>query len=243
MLDALAQSGAWLAAESPDAVVALSARWLSDGPFLVDIGKRHRTLTDYSGFGVEVRYDCAGLPALARALVDEGTRLDIRVGATQRGVDSGITVPLHFLLPRSPVPVVPLSLALRSLAECRKWGAVLARVLTARPERIVFVVGGLLSHDQHAWNLKREVPEARQFDEQALQALQAGAWDALRTVDARVRERAQPEAEMRHLEVLRGFLGSDLPGVVRCYEPGPGIGAALVEFELPVRDAATTPRD
>jgi hypothetical protein len=81
MLDALAQSGAWLAAESPDAVVALSARWLSDGPFLVDIGKRHRTLTDYSGFGVEVRYDCAGLPALARALVDEGTRLDIRVGA------------------------------------------------------------------------------------------------------------------------------------------------------------------
>jgi hypothetical protein len=30
--------------------------------------------------------------------------------------------------------------------------------------------------------------------------VQAGAWDALRTVDARVRERAQPEAEMRHLE-------------------------------------------
>jgi len=240
MLTALANEATWLAAEAPDAVVALSARWDSEGPFLVDTGKRHRTLTDYSGFGVEVRYDCNGLPALARALVEAGTRADVRVGAAQRGVDSGVTVPLHFLLPKSPIPVVPLSLAQRPAAECRKWGAVIARTLAARSERIAFVVGGLLSHDRHAWNLKREVPEAREFDEQALRALEAGEWETLRTLEPRVRERAQPEAELRHLEVLRGFLGSDVPGVLRCYEASPGVGSALVEFELPVHDGATT---
>jgi aromatic ring-opening dioxygenase catalytic subunit (LigB family) len=117
---------------------------------------------------------------------------------------------------------------------------VIARVLAARPERIAFVVGGVLSHDRHAWNLKREIPEAREFDEQALRALEAGAWDTLGMFEPRVRERAQPEAELRHFEVLRGFLGSDRPGVVRCYEPSPGVGSALVEFDLTVADEAET---
>ena len=56
-------------------MVALSARWVAEGPFLVDAGRRHRTLTDYPGFGVEVRYDCQGHPELARRLVEAGVRL------------------------------------------------------------------------------------------------------------------------------------------------------------------------
>lgn len=231
MLEALEQEAARLVEESPDTVVALSARWQSAGPFQVDAGARHRTLTDYSGFGVEVRYDCAGHPALARDLVDAGVRSGVRVGAAQRGVDSGVTVPLHFLLPRRHVPVVPLSVAVRTAAECRRWGEVIRSVLAARVERVTMIVGGLLSHDAHAWSLGREVPEARTFDEHALQALTAGSWHALAPADGRIVERAHPEAELRHLEVLRGFLGGDIPGQVLCYEPGPGIGAALVAFE------------
>jgi hypothetical protein len=45
-------------------------------------------------------------------------------------------------------------------------------------------------------------------------------------------ERAHPEVELRHLEILRGFLGADVIGQVRSYESAPGVGAALVEFEL-----------
>src|SRR5262245_42555497 len=74
MLEALAEAGARLQAESPAAVVALSARWESPGPFLVGSDARHRTLTDYAGFGVEGRYDCDGHPGLARALVEAGQR-------------------------------------------------------------------------------------------------------------------------------------------------------------------------
>lgn len=232
MLVALEVQSARLQVEAPEIVVVLSARWESEGPFLVDAGKRHRTLTDYPGFGVEVRHDCPGHPGLARALVAAGTAAGVRVAATKRGVDSGVTVPLHFLIPASRGPVVPLSLADRSPAECRAWGATLRSALAARPERIVFVVGGMLSYNQHAWSLGRDLPEARDFDERMLEALRSGAWDAVRPPKPAQAERVQPQAGFRHLEVLRGFLGSDPPGVILCYESSPGVGSALVDFEL-----------
>src|SRR5262245_27486677 len=87
MLAALEAESEALRAESPAVVVALSARWMSEGPFLVGAGKRHRTLTDYSGFGVEVRYDCEGHPALARALVAAGTRAGVRAAEATRGIE------------------------------------------------------------------------------------------------------------------------------------------------------------
>jgi 3,4-dihydroxyphenylacetate 2,3-dioxygenase len=232
MLEALAEQSARLHAESPDVVVALSARWVSGGPFLVDAGRRHRTLTDYPGFGVEVRYDCPGHPELARMLVAAGIAAGVRVAAAKRGVDSGVTVPLHFLLPASRLPVVPLSLADRSPAECRAWGATLRTVLAARPERIALVIGGLLSDNQHAWGLRREIPEGRAFDERILEALRAGRWDDVHSGSPAEVERVQPQAGLRHLEVLRGLLARDGAGVVVCYESGPGVGAALMEFEL-----------
>ncbi len=232
MLAALAEQSARLRAESPEVVVVLSARWDSEGPFLVDDGRRHRTLTDYPGFGVEVRYDCEGHPALARALVEAGTRAGVRVAAVKRGVDSGVTVPLHFLLPSPARPVVPLSLADRSPGECRAWGATLRQALAVRRERIAFVVGGMLSDNQHAWGLGRDLPEARDFDQRVLEALRSGAWDAVRPREPREVERVRPQAGLRHLEVLRGFLAHDAAGLVGCYESGPGVGAALVEFAL-----------
>src|SRR5438477_1798289 len=119
MLEALAAQAERLQADAPDAVVALSPRWLSEGPFLVGANRRHHTLTDYVGLGVEVRYDCPGHPALARQLVTAGIAAGVRVAETRRGVDSGITVPLHFLLPASRLPVIPLSLADRPPDECR----------------------------------------------------------------------------------------------------------------------------
>src|SRR5262245_45250020 len=206
MLEALARESGRLSEEKPEVVVALSARWISPGPFQVDVGKRHRTLTDIPAFGVEMRYDCTGHPVIARALVDAGAAAGVRVGPTQRGVDSGVTVPLHFLLPRKESTVVPLSIATRPAAECRAWGQIVRRVLDARPEKVALVIGGLLSHDAHAWSFQRDVPEARVFDDHALQALAAGTWNGLTVADPKIVERAQPEAGLRHLEFLRGFL-------------------------------------
>lgn len=232
MICTLEESAAKLAAAAPAAVVALSARWNAPGPFRVDGGRQHRTLTDYSGLGVEVRYDCPGEPALARALVEAGHRAGLPVGLATRGVDSAISVPLSFLLHSHRIPVVPLSLPQRSPSECRAWGAAIRRALTAWPERVAFVAGGSLSHNLHAWGLKREVAETAELDDHVMEALERGAWDEARSIPSRVAEAARPEAKLLHLEVLRGFLGEGAVGRVLCYESGPGVGEALVEFAL-----------
>jgi aromatic ring-opening dioxygenase catalytic subunit (LigB family) len=230
MLEAYAAAARRLEAERPAAIVALTARWEAPGPFLADAGRRHSTLTDYHGFGVEVRYDCHGAPALARAIVETARAAGVRAATTTRGVDSGVTVPLHFLASRRLYPVVPVSLALGTAAGHRAWGAALRCALDAWPERVTFVVGGMLSHNVHAWNLKRETPEAQSFDGRVLEILKSGAWDELERLELRSRAKALPEANLMHLEVLRGLLGKDLAGTLLCYEPGPGVGAALVEF-------------
>jgi len=90
MLEAYAAAARELEAERPAAIVALTARWEAPGPFLADAGRRHTTLTDYYGFGVEVRYDCHGAPALARALVESARAAGVRAATTTRGVDSGV---------------------------------------------------------------------------------------------------------------------------------------------------------
>jgi aromatic ring-opening dioxygenase catalytic subunit (LigB family) len=237
MLQALEQASQRLVAEQPEIVVALSARWISTGPFLVGTGARHATITDYTGFGVELRYECLGAPALGRALVDAGQKAKVAVGPTARGIDSGITVPLHFLLPSRSAPVVPLSIAPRARDECRRWGEVLRATVAARKERVAFVVGGLLTHHEHAWNLGRDVPEARELDQRVLDLLARGEWEGLEAGSRDLAAKAQPEAGLRHLDVLRGFLGDGARGELKCYESSPGIGAALVEFPI-TRDAA-----
>jgi len=238
MLTALGEASQRLYAETPAAIVVLSARWNAPGPFRVDAGRRHTTITDYADLGVEARHDCPGNPALARALVEAGMRDGVHVAAATRGVDSGVTVPMHFLTPRPRLPVVPLSLPPRAAAECRAWGGSIRRALAAWPERAAFVVGGGLSRNEHAWNLKRDVPEARAFDEWALGALQRGAWSEVSARDPALSAKAQPEAGLLHLEVLRGFLGDDVRGTLLCYESGPGVGAALMEFETAPLPAA-----
>lgn len=239
MLLALEQASQRFLAESPEIVVAMSARSETPGPFQVGTAKNHTTITDYIGFGVEVRYDCIGHPALGRALVEAGQKAKVPVGANTRGIDSGICVPLHFLVPARGLPVVPLAIAPRTVAECRHWGGVLRRVLSARAERIGFVVGGLLSHNEHAWNLGRDVPEGRAFDEQVLERLTRGEWEGLSAAGGELAAKALPEAGLRHLEVLRGFLASDARAEVRCYQSNPGMGAALVEF--PVTEEVSAP--
>jgi 3,4-dihydroxyphenylacetate 2,3-dioxygenase len=205
---------------------------MSNGPFLVDESARLSAISDYSGPPAGSRHGATGHAALAHALVAAGERAGVRIGPARRGADSGVMVPVHFLSPDRRVPVVPLSVAPQGASAHRTWGRTLRETLEARPERIAFVVGGVLSSNGHAWNLRREVPGSLAFDAWALERLQAGEWDALARPEKRWLKDAQPEARLRHLELLRGMLGADVPGVVRAYEAAPGMGAALVEFAL-----------
>jgi len=238
MLSAFAAQSAELEAESPEAFVVVSSRWISNSTFLVDDARQHRSLIDLPGFGVEPRYDCAGEPALAQAILEQARGAGLRASAARRGVDSGTSVPLHFLARTRRAPVVPASLSGASAEEHRRWGACIRRVLSGWSSRVAFVVSGALTFNPHEFNLKRENPEVRELDQQLLEALQRGEWDRLAALEHDRGERAQAEAGWRHLEVLRGFLAGDLSGRVCAYESLPGFGAALVKFEIAAEVAA-----
>ncbi|MFM7232010.1 MAG: hypothetical protein ACKOC6_01920 [bacterium] len=232
MIEALTEAGRRLAAEAPEVVVAVSSRWTSNGPFLADDSPQHRSVIDLPGFGVEPRYDCPGHPVMARALVEAANRVGVRAAVGHRGTDTGISIPLHFLVRERDVPVVPVSIGAGTREENRAWGESLRTALHARPEKVAFVVGGALSFNQHAFNLKRDLAEAIDLDEAVLQVLRSGRWNELATVDPVLVERAWPDAGLRHLEVLRGFLLGDRSGRVIEYERSPGIGTVLAEFAL-----------
>jgi aromatic ring-opening dioxygenase catalytic subunit (LigB family) len=233
MVDALRDASQRLFDEIPEALVVLSARWGTPGPFMIDAGPQHDLPVAYGGYNIGGRYRGPGQPALARALVKAGAQAGVRVIALTRRLDTGIAVPMHFLVPSRDLPVVPLSVVNQSREDCRHWGAAIRQALEAWPQRVAFIVSGLLTFNLHAWTLHREVPEGTDFDQRTLDALREGRWDGLAAYDERTLERIQPEARMRHLEVLRGFLGEDVKGTVICYEGGTGVGAALIEFPVP----------
>jgi len=232
MIEALSAAGQRLATEAPEAIVAVSSRWVSPGPFHADDSRRHRSVIDLPEFGVEPRYDCPGHPALARALVEGAARVGVRAACSRRGTDTGLSIPLHFLVRERRTPVVPVSLRDGTREEHRAWGESLRRTLHAWPERVAFVVGGALSFNRHAFNLRRELEEVRALDDEVVEAMRRGRWDVLAELDPRWLEKAQPDAGLRHLEVLRGFLLADLPGQVLERESSPGLGTVLAEFPL-----------
>lgn len=232
MIEAVTAAGERLGSEAPEAIVALSARWVSNGPFHADDARSHKSVIDLPGFGVEPRYDCLGHPALARAVAGDAARAGLRAECARHGMDTGVSVPLHFLVRDRKVPVVPVSLSEGTREEHRAWGESIRHTLSARRERIVFVVGGALAFNLHAFNLRRDLEESRELDEIVLDVVRRGRWDALAEIDPALLEKAQPDAALRHLEVLRGFLLGDLPGRVLERESSPGLGTALVEFAL-----------
>lgn len=233
MIEAVEAAGRRLMADEPAAIVALSARWVAPGPFHADDAERHRSVIDVPGFGVEPRHDVNGHPALARAIVERAARNGLRATVARRGADTAISIPLHFLERARRLPVVPLSIGEGSREEHRAWGATIRQALNEWPERVAFLVGGALSWNLHAFNLRRDVPECRELDEGALAAMSRPAWGDLEALVARLGERARPEADLLHLEVLRGFLVLESArGDVLEHETSPGIGTALVEFQL-----------
>jgi aromatic ring-opening dioxygenase catalytic subunit (LigB family) len=232
MLEALAFTAERLHAEQPDAIVAVSARWVSPGPFHADDQSRHGSVIDLPGWGVEPRYDCPGHPALARAIVESAQRLGVRAATARHGTDTGISIPLHFLARARQLPVVPLSIGEGTREEHRAWGAAIRHALNAWGERAAFVVGGALSFSQHDFNLRREVPDGVELDAQVLALIARGEWGGLAQLDRVRAARARLEAGLMHLEVMRGFLLVETPGEVLAYEASPGIGAALAAFAL-----------
>jgi 4,5-DOPA dioxygenase extradiol len=97
----------------PQAILSISAHWLTDGGSLVTTAASPRTNHDISGFPRQIydfQYTAPGNPAVAR---DVATALDGHIpvmGDTEWGFDHGTWLVLKYMYPQADIPVLQLSI-------------------------------------------------------------------------------------------------------------------------------------
>jgi 4,5-DOPA dioxygenase extradiol len=208
----------------PQAIVVVSAHWQEGPPFRVTASPAPRLIYDFSGFPPKLHrfvHPCPGAPALAADLL-------ARLGAAgleaipdpERGLDHGVWVPLHLLFPRTPIPVVALSLLPDDAAAVERAGRALAPL---REQGILLLGSGGVVHNlgRLAWQDKAAPVEgwARDFDAWARQRIAAHDGEGLRRrAGAPAAALAVPSTE--HFDPILFVLGAADPGepVVWLYE-------------------------
>jgi 2,3-dihydroxyphenylpropionate 1,2-dioxygenase len=170
---------------------------------------------------------------LARAIVEEGVERGFDLLYTQHAVlDYAFYVPLHFTMPAPAVPIVPLHVNVYLPPQplprrCYEWGAALGAILRARPERVVLMASGGLSHFP---GTDRYASPDYEYDRLLLERLAAGRGRELAAVTGQELDKAG-NVELRTWITLLGAVG-DARAEVYCYEPSWHHGNAVAEWVL-----------
>ena len=124
----------------PQAVLVISAHWMSQGSTLVDISIHPRTIHDFYGFPERLyreSYPAPGAPDLAKQvqamLVDHHAETD-----ETWGLDHGSWTVLKYLFPQADVPVFQLSI---DMSRDFRWHLELGQQLAQLRERGVLILG------------------------------------------------------------------------------------------------------
>jgi hypothetical protein len=127
-------------------------------------------------------------------------------------------LPLHVnvYLPPQPLP-----------SRCHAWGTALGEILRARPERVVLMASGGLSHFP---GTDRYASPDFDYDRRVLAQLEAGRGGELASVTGEELDRAG-NIELRTWITLLGAVGP-ARAQVYCYEPSWHHGNAVVEWPL-----------
>lgn len=185
----------------PSAILCVSAH-REEMPLSLTASEWPSTVHDFYGFPralFELRYPAPGAPAVAgrAASLLAAAGLPARLDAAA-GLDHGTWAPLLLALPAADVPVVQLSLPVRSrLQTCAAMGRALAPL---RDEGVLLLGSGNLVHnlreaDLSAVDLPVD-PWAAEFDEWAAARISAGDVDALASpAEAPNARRAHPTLE------------------------------------------------
>ncbi len=193
-------------------------------------------------FAVYVGQACAGVfgpyryrfpihEPLARAVVEQGIERGFDLLYTQdRPLDYAFFVPLHFTMPAPPVPIVPLHVNVYlppqpTPRRCYAWGQALGAILEARPERVVLLASGGMSHYP---GTDRYASPDYDWDHRTLEALRQGRGRELAALTGEELDKAG-NVELRTWITLLGAVG-DARAEVYCYEPSWHHGNAVVEW-------------
>ena len=143
----------------PNAILCVSAHWMTRGATLANVDAKPRTIHDFGGFPAELyaqHYPAPGAPQAAAATIELVRATHVEPD-TQWGLDHGAWSVLMHLFPRADVPVFQLSL---DLGRSMQAHLDLARELKPLREKGVLVVGsGNLVH-----NLRALAPGASPYD-------------------------------------------------------------------------------
>src|SRR5204862_278623 len=108
--------------------------------------------TECTGTFGPYRYRLPIHEPLARAILEQGVERGFDLLYTQAArLDYAFYVPLHFTMPEPAVPVVPLHVNVYlppqpTPRRCHTWGRTLGDILGSRPERVVLMASGGMSH-------------------------------------------------------------------------------------------------
>lgn len=124
----------------PQAILVVSAHWMTQGTTLIDISAHPRTIHDFYGFPkalYQESYPAPGHPALAQEVALMLADHKVQTDETW-GLDHGAWQVLKFLYPKADVPVFQLSIDMdRDL----DWHLELGTALSALRDRGVLILG------------------------------------------------------------------------------------------------------
>ena len=136
----------------PQAILCVSAHWMTRGGSLAHVGRKPKTIHDFGGFPRELfqqQYPAPGAPDVAQATIDLVRATHVQPDE-EWGLDHGAWSVLIKMFPKADVPVFQLSL---DLGRAPASHLELARELKPLRERGVLIVGsGNLVHNLMALN-------------------------------------------------------------------------------------------
>ena len=178
---ALVQAGTTL--PRPDAILVVSAHWLSRNGVAVSATEQPETIYDFGPFHPDlfrITYSAPGAPRLADRVVDLVTAPAVRVDR-RRGLDHGAWTILLHLFPTADIPVFQLSM---DIAQTPQFHFDFARKLhPLRSEGVMIIGSGNIVHNLRRidWEDVNAPTEdwARAFDETSKNLIITNRHDAL----------------------------------------------------------------
>jgi len=170
---------------------------------------------------------------LARAIAEEGIERGFDLAWSQDvPLDYAFYVPLHFAMPASRPPIVPLFVNVYLAPQptprrCHAWGQALRSILDGRPERVALVASGGMSHYP---GTDRYASPDYAWDRRLLERLAAGRGQEMADLTGAELDRSG-NVELRTWITLLGAVGA-APAEVICYEPSWHHGNAVVAWPV-----------
>ena len=164
----------------PQAIVVISAHWLTNGTHITDAPKQ-QIIYDMYGFPDELyraEYKASGSPELAKILQKQLLEYEAKLDSTW-GLDHGTWSVLKHLAPAPKVPVLQISLDARQ--PFSELVEMFAQLKPLREKGVIFIGSGNIVHNLQAvnWQNDKAYDWAIEFDELSAKAMSNHRLDLL----------------------------------------------------------------